>query len=134
MTRYWIGMREAVWLLLSTSQLEPGGQTIMLDAREEISVVEMARRVCRLLAGETNPCEIVFGSPRPGERLREELISSSEQFVPGPRAGLLRVVDQHASQHLDKLSPMLERLAGLAQEGDATALREAAMAAARELQ
>jgi FlaA1/EpsC-like NDP-sugar epimerase len=133
MTRYWIGMNEAVWLLLSAAELPTGGQTLMLDAREEITVVEMGRRVWRLLGGEAN-CEIVYGAMRPGERLREELLSASERFEPGPRAGLLRVVDRDEAAHLARIEPLLAELLPLAGRHDADALREAAMAAARALQ
>lgn len=133
MTRYWIGIREALWLLLAAGSLAEGEQTVMLDAGEEVPVVEMARRVCGLLRPGEAECEIAYGAARPGERLREELLSSSEHFEAGPWPGMLQVVDERASEHLERLGPLLECLAELAAEGD-TALREAAMAAAQELQ
>src|SRR6476469_9258277 len=77
MTRYWIGMDEAVWLLLSAAGLPDGERTLMLDAGQEVSVVEMAGRVWRLVHGDQPPCAIVYGAPRPGERLREHLLSTS---------------------------------------------------------
>lgn len=134
MTRYWIGMNEAVWLLLRTAALPEGGQTLMVDAREEISVVEMARRVCRLLRGDPDACAIRFGRPRAGERLREVLLATSERFEPGPHPGLLRVVNSRMAEHQARLEDVLERLAALARRGDDAALRAAAMQAAHELQ
>lgn len=134
MTRYWIGMNEAVWLLLRTAALPSGGQTLMLDAREEISVVEIARRVCQLLRGHPDACGIQFGQPRAGERLREVLLAASERFEPGPRPGLLRVVNDRLDEQQARLEDLVDRLAALAQRGDSRALREAAMEAARALQ
>lgn len=134
MRRYWIGMNEAVWLLLAVAALPNGGQTLMLDAREEIPVVEMARRVCGLLRADPSACEITYGRPRPGERLSEQLLSASERFDSGPKPGLLRVCDARAEQHLQVLPTLLERLEELATSGEPTELRQATMAAARKLQ
>ena len=134
MTRYWIGMNEAVWLLLSAAALPCGGQTLMLDAREEVPVVEIGRRVCRLLGGDPSACPVVYGTIRPGERLREELLSASERFEPGPRPGLLRVVDARSDEHLEVIEACLARLSRLAEDGQAEALRAAAMEAAGRLQ
>lgn len=134
MTRYWIGMDEAIWLLLSTAALPGGGQTIMLDARDEITVVEIGRRVCRLLGHDPAAYPIVYGTIRPGERLREELLSRSESFEPGPAAGLLRVIDRRDAEHLERVNVELAQLAELAEQGRADALREGAMEAARRLQ
>jgi FlaA1/EpsC-like NDP-sugar epimerase len=133
MTRYWIGMNEALWLLLTGGGLPVGEQTLMLDAQQEIAVVEMARRVYRLLRGEGGTCQMAYGTPRPGERLREELLSANERFEPGPRAGLLRVIDARADDHLEGLGPRVGQLAALC-SGETARLHEAAMAAARELQ
>jgi dTDP-glucose 4,6-dehydratase len=134
MTRYWIGMQEALWLLLSAGDLPRGEQTVMLDAGQEIPVVEMARRVWRLLRADESDCQIAYGTARPGERLREELLSSSERFEVGPWPGMLYVTDERADEHLERLSPLLETLETLVSEGDTTTLREVAMAAAKELQ
>jgi FlaA1/EpsC-like NDP-sugar epimerase len=134
MKRYWIGMNEAVWLLLTVGALRDGGNTLMLDAREEIGVVEMARRVCRLLRGDASACQIAYGRPRAGERLSEQLLSASERFETGDRPELLRVCDARTDEHLDRLPALLEQLGKLATLGQASTLREATMAAARELQ
>jgi FlaA1/EpsC-like NDP-sugar epimerase len=134
MTRYWISMREAVWLLLSVAGLDRGGQTLLLDEQNEISVVEMARRLCSVLRGSPDACPIVFGTPRPGERLRERLHSSSESLSTGPRPGLLQVHDANAATHLELIEPATNDLLALAERGDRAVLREATMAVARQLQ
>jgi FlaA1/EpsC-like NDP-sugar epimerase len=132
MTRYWIAMDEALWLLLSVAELPTGGQTLLVDPGPEIAVVEIAQRVCRLLRKRDEPCELRFGQPRPGERLREELHSDAERLVDGPQAGLWRIEDPLADQHLARLPGLLAELIGLADQPER--LRVAMMAAARQLQ
>jgi FlaA1/EpsC-like NDP-sugar epimerase len=127
-------MNEAIWLLLSAAELESGGQTLMLDARQEVPVIEMAQRVCDLLRGDREACEISFGSPRAGERLREELLSVSERFVDGPRVGLLSVVDDRGAEHVMRIESLLDQLAQLAKSADVAELRAAVMSAAGALQ
>jgi len=134
MTRYWVSMDEAVWLLLSAARLDRGEQTLLLNEPNEISVVEMAHRVRKLLRGDPEACRIIFGIPRPGERLRERLTSSSESLLPGPRAGLLRVEDAAAEAHGAAIEAAVDELMLLAERGAGAALRDAAMNVARQLQ
>lgn len=134
MTRYWISMDEAIWLLLSVARLDRGGQTMLLNEPNEISVVEMAHRVRTLLHGDPEACQIVFGTPRPGERLRECLVSRSESLRPGPHPGLLQVEDAAAEAHLAAIEAAVDELMVLAEQGDSAALRDAAMNVARQLQ
>lgn len=133
MTRYWIAMDEALWLLLSAAAAASGGRTFLLDAGPEITVVEVAQRVCRLLGAEVSADRLQFGQPRPGERLREVLTSASEQTCPGPREGLIEVIDRRAEEHLAHLPTLLDSLTAVAADRP-SGLREAVMRAARELQ
>jgi FlaA1/EpsC-like NDP-sugar epimerase len=135
MTRYWIGMEEALWLLLSAGVLPDGGRTLMLDAGGEVPVVEMAGRIWSLVRGEPAvSAPISFGSARPGERLQEVLLSASERFEPGPVAGLLEVRDAQSERHLTRIDSLVAGLLDRLERGDSDALRAAAMAAAEELQ
>jgi FlaA1/EpsC-like NDP-sugar epimerase len=134
MTRYWVSMDEAIWLLLSVARLDRGGQTLLLNEPNEISVVEMAHRVRKLLRGDPEDCRIIFGVPRPGERLRERLASRSESLLPGPHPGLLQVEDRAAAAHLAAIETAVAELMSLAERGDSAALRDTAMNVARQLQ
>jgi FlaA1/EpsC-like NDP-sugar epimerase len=134
MTRYWISMREATWLLAQAATVGTPGSVLMLDAREEIPVTRIARRVEALLAPDTGERPLRFTGLRPGERLREELLSEHEAFEPGPCAGLLVVRNARREEHLARLPGLLEPLSRLAADADGDRLKAAAMEAARALQ
>ena len=134
MTRYWISMREATWLLVQAAALAAPGSDLMLDARDEVPVVAIARRVEALLASEAGRRPLHFTGLRPGVRLREELLSDHEAFAPGPCSGVLEVTNRRAEEHFARLPEHWARLLPLADAADGSALRLAAMEAARALQ
>ncbi len=134
MTRYWVGMREAIWLALEVAAEASPGSVLMLDAGDPLPVAEMARRLHRLLAGNTAPFRLETTGVRPGERLHEELLSRYETYVPGPRHGLLEVCNSRGPERLTGLDQRVDHLAHLLAAQDADALRRKLMAAAMELQ
>ena len=81
MMRYFISIPEAVSLVIQTGTFGGHGNIYMLDMGEEINILELAERMIRLRGlrpGED--IEIVFSGPRPGEKLREELVADFEQM------------------------------------------------------
>ena len=134
MTRYWISMREATWLLVQAISLGSPGLVLMLDARDDIPTMDVARRVEAQLAPGQPKRPIRFTGSRPGERLHEELLSEHESFHPGPCPGILEVRNARRAAHVEAIPRHLERLLILAAQEDGAALKDAAMAAARALQ
>jgi FlaA1/EpsC-like NDP-sugar epimerase len=135
MTRYWIAMREAVWLLVAAATDASSGQTLMLDARDEVSVVEVAQRVARLCgAAPDGAYPIVCSGARPGERLRERLLADLEWFEPGPAQGLLCVRHPEEADRLERVGALVESLVAALKSGDADTLKQQAMQAALTLQ
>ncbi|MCC6179636.1 MAG: polysaccharide biosynthesis protein [Chloroflexi bacterium] len=134
MTRYWVGMREATWLVVQAAALGRPGQVLMLDVPDEVPVVDMARRVEALMAPGGPALELRVTGRRPGERLREELVSANEEFVPGPCPGLLEVVNGRRGENLDAVGSHLESLRALRSAGETARLKSAGMAAAQALQ
>ncbi|MBI4491304.1 MAG: polysaccharide biosynthesis protein [Chloroflexi bacterium] len=134
MTRYWITMAEALWLATSVASCDPAGGVGMLDAREEVPVVEMAGRLAAQLGARLEPQRLRFTGARPGERLREQLLSANERFAPGPLPGLLRVENQRHDQNLERVEGLVAGLADLLERGNRGMLRQYAMAAAMALQ
>jgi FlaA1/EpsC-like NDP-sugar epimerase len=134
MSRYWITMREATWLLVQAAALGEPGSVVMLDAPDEIPTVAIARRVESLLAPGMPERPISFTGLRPGERLREELLTNHEWFDQGPRPGILEVRNDRRDAHVAAIAGHLDGLRALAARGDGTALKAAAMEAARALQ
>lgn len=134
MTRYWISMPEAVWLVVQAAALGRPGALLMLDVTDEVPTVTIARRVEALVAAGRPALPIRVTGLRPGERLREELLSAHERFEPGPCAGLLEVVNERRDANLDAVAGHVDRLRALAAAGDSAGLKAAAMAAAAALQ
>jgi FlaA1/EpsC-like NDP-sugar epimerase len=81
MMRYFISIPEAVSLVIQAGTFGGHGNIFMLDMGEEINILELAERMIRLRGlrpGED--IEVVFTGPRPGEKLREELVADFEQM------------------------------------------------------
>ncbi|MGI8925614.1 MAG: polysaccharide biosynthesis protein [Tepidiformaceae bacterium] len=81
MMRYFISIPEAVSLVIQAGTFGGHGNIYMLDMGEEINILELAERMIRLRGlrpGED--IEVVFTGPRPGEKLREELVADFEQM------------------------------------------------------
>ncbi|MGE5595154.1 MAG: polysaccharide biosynthesis protein [Hyphomicrobiales bacterium] len=83
MMRYFISIPEAVSLVIQAGTYGGHGNIYMLDMGEEINILELAERMIRLrgLRPGTD-IEVVFTGPRPGEKLREELVADFERMEP----------------------------------------------------
>lgn len=134
MTRYWISMPEAIWLVVQAAALGEPGAVLMLDVTDEIPTVTVARRVEALIAPGRPELPIRVIGLRPGERLREELLSANEAFRTGPCPGLLDVVNARRAANLDAVDGQIARLRALAEAADGARLKSATMAAAAALQ
>ncbi|HET7738896.1 MAG TPA: nucleoside-diphosphate sugar epimerase/dehydratase [Tepidiformaceae bacterium] len=83
MMRYFISIPEAVSLVIQAGTFGGHGNIYMLDMGEEINILELAERMIRLRGlrpGED--IDVVFTGPRPGEKLREELVADHENLRP----------------------------------------------------
>lgn len=91
MTRYWITMEEALFLLTQATRVDASGKVVLLDLGEPIKVEDIARRLWRLVRCEGEECGIDYIGIRPGERLSEQLAREDESLVPASCSGLLQV-------------------------------------------
>lgn len=81
MQRYFISIPEAVSLVIQAGTFGGHGNIYMLDMGEEINILELAERMIRLRGLRPGKdIEVVFTGPRPGEKLREELVADFEQM------------------------------------------------------
>lgn len=81
MMRYFISIPEAVSLVIQAGSFGDDGSIYMLDMGEEINILELAERMIRLRGLRPGrDIEVVFTGPRPGEKLREELVADFEHL------------------------------------------------------
>ncbi len=82
--RYFMTIGEAAQLVLQAAVLpEATGRITMLEMGHPVRVLDLAEKMIRLAGQEPyRDVQIVFTGLRPGEKLREELMSEAEATVP----------------------------------------------------
>lgn len=79
MTRYFMSIQEAVYLVLQAGALGKGGEVFVLDMGEPVKIIDLARNIIRFFGLEPDKdVPIVFTGLRPGEKLYEEILTSEE--------------------------------------------------------
>jgi FlaA1/EpsC-like NDP-sugar epimerase len=134
MTRYWIGMDEALWCLLLAAQCAAPGEVVMPACGEAVPLLETARRLAGWSRPERDPYPIVCTGIRPGERLHEVLLSPNESFADGPAAGLRSVRSVRDPAALARLPAVMDELERLVAAADRPGIVAACLAAAEALQ
>jgi FlaA1/EpsC-like NDP-sugar epimerase len=94
MTRYFMTIPEASWLILDAAALGTNGDLFVLDMGEPVRIVDLARDLVRLAGRDpdTQPMDIV--GIRPGEKLHEELFYDAERVEPTSVAKVLKAVSE----------------------------------------
>lgn len=78
MTRYFMTIPEASRLVLQAGALAKGGEIFILDMAEPVKIVDLAKKMVKLSGYTEKEISIVEAGIRPGEKLYEELLTSSE--------------------------------------------------------
>jgi FlaA1/EpsC-like NDP-sugar epimerase len=92
MTRYFMTIPEASWLILDAAALGANGDLFVLDMGDPVRIVDLARDLVRLAGRDpdTQPMDIV--GIRPGEKLHEELFYDAERVEPTAVPKVLRAI------------------------------------------
>ena len=125
MTRYFMTIPEASWLILDAAALGTNGDLFVLDMGEPIRIIDLARDLVRLAGRDpdTQPMEIV--GIRPGEKLHEELFYEAERVEATSVPKVLRAIsDSPPATVRDDVRALLD----LATGGHEDDLREALLA------
>ncbi len=132
MTRFFMTIPEAAWLILDAAALgrDGAGDLFVLDMGDPVRVLDLARDLVRLAGRdpESQPMETV--GLRPGEKLHEQLFYAEEQVEPTASAKVLRAIAPPAPVDVQQC---VRRLLGMATGADEDALREALLGYARRL-
>jgi len=119
MTRFFMAIPEAAWLILDAAALGTNGDLFVLDMGEPVRIMDLARDLVRLGGRdpESQPFEIV--GLRPGEKLHEELFYDAERVQQTASAKVLKAV---APPPPDDVREHVRRLLSMASGADEPAL------------
>ena len=92
MTRFFMTIPEAAWLILDAAALGRCGDLFVLDMGEPIRILDLARDLVRLAGRDPDSQPIEIVGLRPGEKLHEELFYAGEQVEETSSPKVLRVV------------------------------------------
>ncbi len=79
MRRFFMVTSEAVLLVMQAGAMGEGGEVFVLDMGQPVKIADLAREMIRLSGFEPDKdIPIVFTSPRPGEKLFEDMLTAEE--------------------------------------------------------
>ena len=113
MTRYFMTIPEACNLVLEAGAMGQGGEVFVFDMGEPVKIMDMAKKMVKLSGLELGKdIKIEVTGLRPGEKLYEELLASSENTLPTHHPKILRAKVETYShrairEHLDILTEIM---------------------------
>jgi len=112
-TRYFMTIPEACNLVLEAGAMGQGGEVFVFDMGEPVKILDMAKKMVKLSGLEPNKdISIQITGLRPGEKLYEELLASSENTLPTHHAKIMVAkVETYSNkaikEHLDILTEIM---------------------------
>jgi len=92
MTRYFMTIPEAAWLILDAAAIGRNGDLFVLDMGEPVRISDLARDLVRLAGRDPDSQPMETVGLRPGEKLHEQLFYDVEQVEPTANAKVLRAL------------------------------------------
>ncbi|HXF86629.1 MAG TPA: nucleoside-diphosphate sugar epimerase/dehydratase [Anaerolineales bacterium] len=122
MSRFFMTIPEAVYLVLQVASMESGGETFVLNMGKPIRILDLAEDLIRLSGLEPyRDIEISFTGIRPGEKLTEELWEEGTPLVPTRHPDIFRIESDASLQSLN-LPQTIEHLSRLCRANDTDAI------------
>jgi FlaA1/EpsC-like NDP-sugar epimerase len=122
MTRFFMAIPEAAWLILDAAALGHDGDLFVLDMGEPVRVMDLARDLVRLAGRDPDSQPFETVGLRPGEKLHEELFYDVEHVEPTASSKVLRA---NAAPPPADVREHVQQLLAMAGGENETALREA---------
>ncbi|MGO9179061.1 MAG: polysaccharide biosynthesis protein [Candidatus Limnocylindrales bacterium] len=122
MTRFFMTIPEAAWLILDAGALGQSGDLFVLDMGEPVRIMDLARDLVRLSGRDPDGQAYEIVGLRPGEKLHEELFYAGEDIERTPSDKVLRVV---AGPPPPSVRDDARQLLAMATGADESALRQA---------
>ena len=122
MSRFFMTIPEAVYLVLQAGGLDDGGELYVLDMGAPVRIVDLAEDLLQLSGRAPGTVPIVFTGLRPGEKLTEALWEPDSAVVATGRGDILRVTEGSPSPRGPALDRLVRRLVVAARRGDADAI------------
>jgi FlaA1/EpsC-like NDP-sugar epimerase len=96
MTRYFMTIQEAGWLILDAAAIGRPGDVLVLDMGEPVRIMDLARDLIRLSGRDVDRVPIQIIGLRPGEKLHEKLFYDFESVQPTEVSKILWVHERAA--------------------------------------
>jgi FlaA1/EpsC-like NDP-sugar epimerase len=131
MTRFFMAIPEAAWLILDAAALGRDADLFVLDMGEPIRIMDLARDLVRLAGRDPDSQPIEPVGLRPGEKLHEQLFYDAEQVEATPSPKVLRAI---APPPPPDIRDHVRRMLALATGDDEGGLRETLIEYATDLE
>ncbi len=92
MTRYFMTIPEAAWLILDAASIGRTGDLFVLDMGQPVKILDLARDLVRLAGRDPESQPMVTVGLRPGEKLHEQLFYDTEQVETTVNSKVLRAL------------------------------------------
>jgi FlaA1/EpsC-like NDP-sugar epimerase len=118
--RYFMTIREAVQLVLTSGAFARDGELFVLDMGRPVKIIDLAESMIRLSGFEPyQDIDIVETGLRPGEKLYEELLVNKEEMTKTPNEKIFIEKDTVPSrQEIDEALAKLEKACDTCDDGE----------------
>jgi FlaA1/EpsC-like NDP-sugar epimerase len=123
-TRYFMTIPEAVYLVLKAGGMARGGELFVLNMGDPVRIVDLAADLIRLSGFSPGEMPIVYTGLRPGEKLEEQLWEPGSTREPVGGDDVFRVTEPGETVSGSQLAQGVDELVRAAEAGDVLAIHK----------